>query len=42
MQSDKSDIDFLSTLQENIYNIVKSKTATNLEVDWCGMNGLKM
>ncbi|MED3616055.1 MULTISPECIES: SIR2 family protein [Bacillus cereus group] len=41
MQSDKSDIDFLSTLQENIYNIVKSKTVTNLEVDMVRMNGLR-
>ncbi|MFI8658011.1 SIR2 family protein [Priestia megaterium] len=41
IQSDNSDMEFLSSLQENIYNIVKSKTVTNLEVDMIRMNELK-
>ena len=40
-QGDKSDIGFLSDLQENIYNIVKSKTITDLEVDMVRMNELR-
>lgn len=41
IQGDKSDISFLGDLQENIYNIIKSKTITDLEVDMIRMNELK-